>query len=525
MTTLEPRVPYTPRELEQLYPKDLQLQLVQILLRHGERSPVSSRFRNAGLPPYWPYCNSARQLTSVIMTTKDWSQWDGLKFRRRLETFGPDDSPVVAAGPKGEYDGICQPGELTDKGRETTLALGERLRHLYVDQLGFMPKLISDADMIYLRATPLTRALESVQQAFWGMYPPNARTASFPPPTILTRSPADETLYPNDGNCRRFAQLSREFAERTAQRWNDTPEMDYLNRKLGKWMPEQSPRVAVDSHPRLSGIMDTLNATLAHGPETRLPSEFYDPKVRAIIDKIGVEEWYAGYQESREYRALGIGALVGDIVGRMTGSVERNGRDGVEEVGGEDGKLGQGRGGEKDLKLALSGCHDTTLAGLLTSLGAFEGEDWPPYTSHVAIELFRKRDAIHNVQMSSSPRQDGAQKSLESKGWFSALFGRAKEAAGRKPESIARKPMTELSEAEKERLEGYFVRIRYNDRPMTVPGCKVSGKHLEGDESFCTLEAFKSITDKYTPRHLRQECVSNLDQSAFPASPQPAGYA
>ena len=54
----------------------------------------------------WPYCNSARQLTSVIMTTKDWSQWNDLKYRRRLETFGSDDGPVVAAGPKGEYDAI-----------------------------------------------------------------------------------------------------------------------------------------------------------------------------------------------------------------------------------------------------------------------------------------------------------------------------------------------------------------------------------------------------------------------------------
>ena len=31
-----------------------------------------------------------------------------------------------------------------------------------------MPKLISDSDMIYLRATPIPRALESVQQAFYG---------------------------------------------------------------------------------------------------------------------------------------------------------------------------------------------------------------------------------------------------------------------------------------------------------------------------------------------------------------------
>lgn len=110
-----------------------------------------------------------------------------------------------------------QPGELTDKGRESTLALGQRLRYLYVEQLGYMPKIIQDADMIYLRATLMSRALESVQQSFWGMYPSSARTASFPPPTIVTRTKADETLFPND-SCRRFGQLSRAFAQRAADR-------------------------------------------------------------------------------------------------------------------------------------------------------------------------------------------------------------------------------------------------------------------------------------------------------------------
>lgn len=46
MTTLQVRGPYSQAELEKLYPKSLQLELVQVLLRHGERSPVSARFQN-----------------------------------------------------------------------------------------------------------------------------------------------------------------------------------------------------------------------------------------------------------------------------------------------------------------------------------------------------------------------------------------------------------------------------------------------------------------------------------------------
>lgn len=249
-------------------------------------------------------------------------------------------------------------------------------------------------------------------------------------------------------------------------------------------MPQGS-KVAVDSHPRLSGIMDTINSTLAHGPETRLPKEFYDDKGRAIIDKIGVEEWFSGYQESREYRMLGIGGLMGDVVERMVGSVEKNSNDGHLEIGGKDGSLGNGRGGETAVKLGLSGCHDTTLAAVLSSLGAFQNEQWPPYTSHIALELFKQPSKTDSQETKKQKAVPPA-----SKGWFAGLFGgNTASKIGESPgaSGIARQALSSLSESDRSKLDGYFVRVRYNDKVMSIPGCKPTGNHLEGDESFCTL--------------------------------------
>lgn len=45
-------------------------------------------------------------MRSVIMHPTDTSKWDQLSYRRRLETFGIDDGPVVAAGPGGEFDAV-----------------------------------------------------------------------------------------------------------------------------------------------------------------------------------------------------------------------------------------------------------------------------------------------------------------------------------------------------------------------------------------------------------------------------------
>ena len=126
MTTLQPRPPYTPEELSKLYPHELELQKVQILLRHGERTPVNARFKNAGLPVNWPYCTAAKAMKSAILEAD--GSMDSLQWKRRLQSIGKDDEPQMNRGSKGEIDGVCQPGELTDRGRETTLALGQRIR-------------------------------------------------------------------------------------------------------------------------------------------------------------------------------------------------------------------------------------------------------------------------------------------------------------------------------------------------------------------------------------------------------------
>lgn len=118
MTTLQPRKPYTEDELRTLYPSGLELQQVQVLLRHGERTPVSPRFQNAGLSAFWPYCSALRHMRDAVLERAE----DGkppafatLEWKRRLETFGPNDTPVIATGPGGELDGVCDMGMSTER--------------------------------------------------------------------------------------------------------------------------------------------------------------------------------------------------------------------------------------------------------------------------------------------------------------------------------------------------------------------------------------------------------------------------
>lgn len=280
--------------------------------------------------------------------------------------------------------------------------------------------------------------------------------------------------------------------------------MAYLNGLWSKYMPEASPRVAVDAHPRLSGIMDTINATDAHGPSTKLPSEFYDKKGRAVLDRIAVEEWFAGYGESAEYRKLGIGALMGDVVDRMVSTaVEGGWRSESAASGSGNPETG------KAIKFAMSGCHDTTLAAILSSVGGFQDESWPPFTSSVAVELFSQ--APRSDANAGTMLEEFSNPSVSKKpGVFFSLFGKSAPKQPT-PSETARAPISSLPDASRESLQKHYVRIRYNDRPVTIPGCAAKPEnHLPGDETFCTLDAFKSIVDKFTPKNWQTECTENL---------------
>lgn len=408
------------------------------------------------------------------------------------------------------------------------LELGKRLRHLYIDQLNLLPGVLTNPDIVYFRSSPFPRALESLQHLISGFLPPGTLTSSFGDPQIVMRDPREETLLPNEDHCERFIQICKAFSRRTADRCeshslsricvnltklqgNDSADMKYLNELLRKSMPTEK-RVAVDSTPSMHAIHDAITATAATGSsDIRLPEEFYDPKVSDIVDKIAFEEEYSAFQESQEMRRVGIGALLGDVVERMVFQAERQSLSAAKVSA-----LGP------IPKLFLCGSHDSTLAAIVASLGAIDTNarrKWPTYGSVIAIELFQKND-------SETDRGQGKKDDVSD----SAMIGR--------------RPSSALDPEQKRRLESYYVRVRYNDQSLVIPGCRGPGRNWHGNEEFCTLvsnflfalfsenvlsipifqTAFKEIVDRFTPTNWRQACLTNLDKSGLPDKVEAAGY-
>lgn len=176
---------------------------------------------------------------------------------------------------------------------------------------------------------------------------------------------------------------------------------------------------------------------------------------------------------------------MGDITARMVGRVEQSPADGEYELMSKSGQ------DHLSIKFGMSGCHDTTLAGCLASVGAFSGAQWPPFTSHIAFELFRKAGTAPTAaEPAISPKATTVTAVPPKTSWWGSLFS-STTPAGMPPPGIGRKPTEELSEVEKQKLDGYYVRIRFNDEVVSIPGCKLPGKHLDGDESLCTLVSNK----------------------------------
>ncbi|KAL6713703.1 hypothetical protein ACLMJK_009168 [Lecanora helva] len=109
--------------------------------------------------------------------------------------------------------GLCGFAQLPDKGRKSTTELGQRIRHLYVDQLHFITTRYTNQNLVYLRSSPYSRALHSLQQVFVGLYPPDKRSVASERPKIHTVHPAQETIMPNESFCAQLIELMKAYCE------------------------------------------------------------------------------------------------------------------------------------------------------------------------------------------------------------------------------------------------------------------------------------------------------------------------
>ncbi|KAI8324834.1 phosphoglycerate mutase-like protein [Martensiomyces pterosporus] len=354
------------------------LEFVQLVVRHGDRTPVHLIPRedvtwNCGGVEEDIYLHGAQQPEKN--TTGSFQQI--IEIPKWNSRYGYSNQV---------WKGTCDVGELTDRGKAQHHFLGTQLRSIYVDKLKFLPGELSSADPVYVRTTSVWRTKNSAESLIGGLWPNRGYGPEAAIP-MHTYPPNIETMYGNTAACPKISEIENTISNAS---------------QLQKFLKEQGPLMS-----RLAGIfgvngnrwdsswsgyLDVLLTRQCHEkplPCRHLPAgakgegaECATAEDAAQTTRNANYEWTFKYRDhplSQNYTRLYIGSFIGTLKDQIQ-----------DHIGGKIGGL----------KFALYSAHDTTVAPLLAVLKASNRNMlWPPYASNLAFELWKKNDGGHVIRV------------------------------------------------------------------------------------------------------------------------------
>lgn len=129
--------------------KDADLLMVQILTRHGARTPLHQSFK---YPHVWQ-CNNTEYFSQSSYINKN----------------GMVPLKIQVSESKSIFLGDCHFGQLNSKGANALRKLGKHIRWFYVDQMKFLPSKYN-SKIIQFRSTRTHRTLHSQMNFILGLY-------------------------------------------------------------------------------------------------------------------------------------------------------------------------------------------------------------------------------------------------------------------------------------------------------------------------------------------------------------------
>ncbi|XP_069569779.1 lysophosphatidic acid phosphatase type 6 [Brachyistius frenatus] len=318
-----------------------ELKLVQVLFRHGARTPLKS-IPDVMEVQWVPTLLEPPPHTDIRYVVTD---LDG----------GPrPPAPVEDSYRKDILTGGTFPGQLTTVGMQQLYELGRRLRRSYIEERPFLNSSFSPAE-VYVRSTNIVRTIESAKCLVAGLFQQKQKEIV----PILTTEAESEILYPNYHGCQLLKILG-------SHRWAESSTLPEIAADLQSI--QSALGIAAHQHVDFILIRDDIVARETHG----LPCPPALDTWRNKVDQRAVDMIYHVYEpKNRENLQLCVGPLLHILL------------DNIEE------KL-QGTSSEPNRKLFLYSAHDTTLIPCLMALGIFDMK-WPPYAADVTLELHQNR--------------------------------------------------------------------------------------------------------------------------------------
>eukprot|EP00736_Rhodelphis_marinus_P002718 Rmarinus@m.12766 len=380
--------------------EDLELVQAQVIFRHGARTPLTELNEQLDGGVKWDVTEGAED----VLTTKI-----------RLEDMQGNKNPrstVDARQHAVELHGGDKRGQLSALGAHQLVEVGGRLRKRYIEDLKLTGHQYSPDD-VAVRSTNVLRTVLSARGILTGMYP--GRNKGDEPIVIKVDHTPKEIWHPNPNSCPRLAEIFDHLRET----YTEHPPVKDTREDLRK-------AIKAETVPNVVELRDVFVALEAHGKG--LPEGLRDKP--ELVDKVdNLAGWVVG-------RYFGHEEAVKLAVGPALKSLEKGFEKYVNEH--PDAK-----------RLHLISSHDTTIVSILSALGAYSNE-WPPYASTLALELYRRPEEGEEEAQSGKDR------------------------------------------------DNFFVRVLYNEEDLPIPAC--------GNSSVCKYQDFIDLLQSKQPEDWHAHC-------------------
>ncbi|MFT7799485.1 lysophosphatidic acid phosphatase type 6 [Arapaima gigas] len=314
-----------------------ELKLIQVLFRHGARTPLKS------IPDVLEAQWIPNLLKAPVHTQMNYVVTD-------LSGGPQPPAPVEDSYRAKTLSGGTFPGQLTTLGMQQLYDLGERLRKTYIQDFSFLTPCFNPTEVL-VRSTNIVRTIESARCLLAGLFQQKQED----PVTILTTEAENEILYPNYHHCQLLKLIG-------SPRWAESSQLPDIAADLRSIQSDLG--ILAQGQVDFVLIRDDMVAREAHG----LPSPPVLDRWRNRVEQRAVEMMCHIYEPSK---AKNIQLTVGPLLHTLMSNIE----DKIQETA-----LARPR------KLFLYSVHDTTLMPCLMALGIFDMK-WPPYAADIILEL------------------------------------------------------------------------------------------------------------------------------------------